>query len=295
MGDSVDNIPGFPGVGEKTAKKFLKEYGSLENLLSNSPLIPGKLGEKITNNKELGIISKELAKIILNVPIDYNLKDFKLTEPNKEKVLEVFDELEFRRIKETFFKIYGTERQTDNSADKQVSIQTNLFDQNNYNQDSYNKSNLSSLNSQYQFIDNVEELKLFTNKVMKQSIVSFDTETENLNSLETKLVGISFSWEKHTGYFVSFSNEKEKNTEFIELLKPFFESNKIEKVGHNLKFDIKVLFKYGINVCAPIYDTMIAHYIINPDMRHNLDSLSESYLNFSPFCQLSLQLILENN
>ena len=113
MGDSVDNIPGLPGVGEKTAKKFLKEYGSMENLLSNSHLIPGKLGEKITNNKELGIISKELAKIILDVPIDYNLKDFKLTEPNKEKVLEVFDELEFRRIKETFFKIYGTERVTE--------------------------------------------------------------------------------------------------------------------------------------------------------------------------------------
>ena len=107
MGDSVDNIPGLPGVGEKTAKKFLKEYGSLENLLSNSHLIPGKLGEKITNNKELGIISKELAKIILDVPIDYNLKDFKLTEPDQGKVLEVFNELEFRRIKETFFKIFG--------------------------------------------------------------------------------------------------------------------------------------------------------------------------------------------
>ena len=282
MGDSVDNIPGLPGVGEKTAKKFLKEYGSLENLLSNSHLIPGKLGEKITNNKELGIISKELAKIILDVPIDYNLKDFKLTEPNKEKVLEVFDELEFRRIKETFFKIFGTEIQIDNSVDTPVSIQTDLFNQNNYNETSYNKSNLSSLNSQYQFIDNVEELKFFISKLMKQSIVSFDTETENLNSLETNLVGISFSWEKHTGYFISFNNDEEKNTEFIELLKPFFESDKIEKVGHNLKFDIKVLFKYGVNVCAPIYDTMIAHYIINPDMRHNLDSLSESYLNYSP-------------
>ena len=215
MGDSVDNIPGLPGVGEKTAKKFLKEYGSLENLLSNSHLIPGKLGEKITNNKELGIISKELAKIILDVPIDYNLKDFKLTEPNKEKVLEVFDELEFRRIKETFFKIYGTEIQTDNSVDKPIAIQTDLFDQSNYNEAS-NKSNLSSLNSSYQFIDNIEELKFFSNKLMKQSIVSFDTETESLNSLETKLVGISFSWNKHTGYFISFNNDEEKNTEFIE-------------------------------------------------------------------------------
>lgn len=282
MGDSVDNIPGLPGVGEKTAKKFLKEYGSLENLLSNSHLIPGKLGEKITNNKELGIISKELAKIILDVPIDYNLKDFKFTEPDKKKVLEVFDELEFRRIKEAFFKIYGTEIQTDNSLDKPVSIQTNLFDQSQYTESSNNKSNSSSSISSYQFIENLEELKFFIDKLMQQSVVSFDTETESLNSLETKLVGISFSWKKHTGYFVSFNNDDKQNNEFMELLKPFFESNQIEKIGHNLKFDIKVLFKYGINVCAPIYDTMIAHYIINPDMRHNLDSLSESYLNHSP-------------
>ena len=282
MGDSVDNIPGLPGVGEKTAKKFLKEYGSLENLLSNSHLIPGKLGEKITNNKELGIISKELAKIILDVPIDYNLKDFKLTEPDQGKVLEVFNELEFRRIKDTFFKIYGTDIQTENSADKPVSIQTDLFDQSQYTESSSNKSNYRSSTSSYQFIDNIEELKFFTDKLMKQSLVSFDTETESLNSLETKLIGISFSWEKHTGYFISFNNDEKKNNEFIELLKPFFESNTIEKVGHNLKFDIKVLFKYGVNVCAPIYDTMIAHYIINPDMRHNLDSLSESYLNHSP-------------
>ena len=281
MGDSVDNIPGLPGVGEKTAKKFLKEYGSLENLLSNSHLIPGKLGEKITNNKELGIISKELAKIILDVPIDYNLKDFKFTEPDKKKVLEVFDELEFRRIKEAFFKIYGTEIQTDNSVDKPVSIQTNLFDQSQYTESSNNKSNSSSSISSYQFIENLEELKFFIDKLMQQSVVSFDTETESLNSLETKLVGISFSWKKHTGYFVSFNNDDKQNNEFMELLKPFFESNQIEKIGHNLKFDIKVLFKYGINVCAPIYDTMIAHYIINPDMRHNLDSLSESYLNHS--------------
>ena len=288
MGDSVDNIPGLPGVGEKTAKKFLKEYGSLENLLSNSHLIPGKLGEKITNNKELGIISKELAKIILDVPIDYNLKDFKLTEPDKGKVIEVFNELEFRRIKETFFKIYGTEVQTDNSVNQPISIQTDLFDQTQYTGVTDKKTNSNSSRSSYQFIENIEELKFFVEKLMNQEVVSFDTETETLNSLETKLIGISFSWEKHTGYFISFNNDEKKNNEFIELLKPFFESNKIEKVGHNLKFDIKVLFKYGISVCAPIYDTMIAHYIINPDMRHNLDSLAESYLNHSPISEEDL-------
>ena len=288
MGDSVDNIPGLPGVGEKTAKKFLKEYGSLENLLSNSHLIPGKLGEKITNNKELGIISKELAKIILDVPIDYNLKDFKLTEPDKGKVIEVFNELEFRRIKETFFKIYGTEVQADNSVNQPISIQTDLFDQSQYTGVTDKKTNSNSSRSSYQFIENIEELKFFVEKLMNQEVVSFDTETETLNSLETKLIGISFSWEKHTGYFISFNNDKKKNNEFIELLKPFFENNKIEKVGHNLKFDIKVLFKYGISVCAPIYDTMIAHYIINPDMRHNLDSLAESYLNHSPISEEDL-------
>ena len=285
MGDSVDNIPGLPGVGDKTAKKFIKQYGSLENLLQNAHKVTGKLGEKIIENKELGVLSKKLAKIILDVPIDYNLDEFKLSDPDKEKVLKVFDELEFKRIKETFFKIFGT-----NSIKSQEkgaeAVQGDLFSET-YNLKS-NIDNLNDLKSTYQKVESFEELNLLVDKMMKQEVVAFDTETEGLNAFETNIVGISFSWKKGIGYYLPITNNKSVHEKSFEILKPFFESTEIIKVGHNIKFDIQVLKKYNVNVSYPIYDTMVAHYLINPDMRHNLDTLSESYLNYSPISIESL-------
>ena len=285
MGDSVDNIPGLPGVGDKTAKKFIKQYGSLENLLQNAHEVTGKLGEKIIENKELGVLSKKLAKIILDVPIDYNLDEFKLSDPDKEIVLKVFDELEFRRIKETFFKIFGTISNPIEEKGAEV-VQGDLFSET-YNLES-NKDSLNDSKSIYQRIESFEELKLLVEKMMKQEIVAFDTETEGLNALETDIVGISFSWQKGIGYYLPIKNNKSVYEKSFEILKPFFESTKIIKVGHNIKFDIQVLHKYNVKVSSPIYDTMVAHYLINPDMRHNLDTLSESYLNYSPISIESL-------
>ena len=285
MGDSVDNIPGLPGVGDKTAKKFIKQYGSLENLLQNAHEVTGKLGEKILENKELGVLSKKLAKIILDVPIDYNLDEFKLSDPDKDIVLRVFDELEFRRIKETFFKIFGTNSSQLEEKGAEV-VQGDLFSET-YNLDS-NKENLDDSKSIYQIIESFEELKLLVEKMMEQEIVAFDTETEGLNALETNIVGISFSWRKGVGYYLPIKNNKSVYEKSFEILKPFFESTKIIKVGHNIKFDIQVLMKYNVKVSSPIYDTMVAHYLINPDMRHNLDTLSESYLNYSPISIESL-------
>ena len=285
MGDSVDNIPGLPGVGDKTAKKFIKQYGSLENLLQNAHEVTGKLGEKITENKELGVLSKKLAKIILDVPIDYNLDEFKLSDPDKEIVLKVFDELEFRRIKETFFKIFGTNSNQLEEKGAEV-VQGDLFSET-YNLES-NKDSLNGSKSIYQRIESFEELKLLVEKMMKQEIVAFDTETEGLNALETDIVGISFSWQKGIGYYLPVKNNKSVHEKSFEILKPFFESTEIIKVGHNIKFDIQVLHKYNVKVSSPIYDTMVAHYLINPDMRHNLDTLSESYLNYSPISIESL-------
>jgi DNA polymerase-1 len=279
MGDSVDNIPGLPGVGDKTAKKFIKQYGSLENLLQNAHEVTGKLGEKITDNKELGVLSKKLAKIILDVPIDYNLDEFKLSDPDKEIVLKVFDELEFRRIKETFFKIFGTISSSIEEKGAEVE-QGDLFSET-YNLES-NKDSLNDSKSIYQRIESFEELKLLVEKMMKQEIVAFDTETEGLNALETDIVGISFSWQKGIGYYLPIKNNKSAHEKSFEILRPFFESTEIIKVGHNIKFDIQALHKYNVKVSSPIYDTMVAHYLINPDMRHNLDTLSESYLNYSP-------------
>ena len=285
MGDSVDNIPGLPGVGDKTAKKFIKQYGSLENLLQNAHEVTGKLGEKIIENKELGVLSKKLAKIILDVPIDYNLDQFKLSDPDKDIVLKVFDELEFRRIKETFFKIFGTNSSQLEEKGVEV-VQGDLFSET-YDLDS-NKENLDDSKPIYQIIESFEELKLLVEKMMEQEIVAFDTETEGLNALETSIVGISFSWRKGVGYYLPIKNNKSVYEKSFEILRPFFESTKIIKVGHNIKFDIQVLLKYNVKVSSPIYDTMVAHYLINPDMRHNLDTLSESYLNYSPISIESL-------
>ena len=280
MGDSVDNIPGLPGVGDKTAKKFLKEYGSLENLLINSHEITGKLGEKISENKELGILSKKLATILLDVPIDYDLEQFSLSSPNDEEVFKIFDELEFRRIKETYYKLFRTN--IDNSVDSSSTeyTQGDLFNT--------NTSSIKDSDSIYQRIDSIYELKYLVNKMMEQETIAFDTETDGLNSLEANLVGISFSWSDNKGYYIPLNSNILKIDEVLNELKPFFESTQITKVGHNLKFDMNVLFKYNIKVQYPIYDTMVAHYLINPDMRHNLNSLSESYLNYSPISIESL-------
>ena len=284
MGDSVDNIPGLPGVGDKTAKKFLKQYGSLENLLKNSHEITGKLGEKISNNKDLGVLSKKLARIILDVPIEYNLDDFELSKPDEMGVFKIFDELEFRRIKETFFKIFGVKTSEDNDPSHEY-IQGDLFTQSLVNE---NKLNLTNTKTLYQRIESSNELKYFTKKLLEQKIVAFDTETEGLNSLETEIVGISFSWKSNRGFYLPIKKDKAIQLQYLNILKPFFQNKEIIKVGHNLKFDIKVLYKYDIDVVEPLYDTMVAHYLINPDMRHNLDTLSESYLNYTPISIESL-------
>ena len=220
MGDSVDNIPGLPGVGDKTAKKFIKQYGSLENLLQYAHEVTGKLGEKILENKELG------------VPIDYNLDEFKLSDPDKDIVLRVFDELEFRRIKETFFKIFGTNSSKLEEKGAEV-VQGDLFSET-YNLDS-NKENLDDSKSIYQIIESFEELKLLVEKMMEQEIVAFDTETEGLNALETNIVGISFSWRKGIGYYLPIKNNKSVYEKSFEILKPFFESTKIIKLGRKEK------------------------------------------------------------
>lgn len=280
MGDSVDNIPGLPGVGDKTAKKFLKQYGSLENLLLNSHEITGKLGEKISENKELGILSKKLATIMLDVPIDYNLEEFLLSKPNDDEVFKIFDELEFRRIKETYFKIFRKNNTNSDDFNSSEYIQGDLFNR--------NTSSIKDSNSIYQKIDSIDELKFLVCKIMEQEYVAFDTETEGLNSLETNLVGISFSWSENKGYYIPLNSSFLKIDDILNELKPFFESIHIKKVGHNLKFDMNVLFKYNITVEQPLFDTMVAHYLINPDMRHNLNSLSESYLNYSPISIESL-------
>ena len=293
MGDSVDNIPGLPGVGDKTAKKFLKQFGSMENLLENLDQVQGKLKEKIEANKDLGVLSKKLATIITDVPVEFNAKDYELSTPDMEAATAIFEELEFRRIQENFRKIFSLSTKAapteSTSASKPTTTpaaaQFDLFNpppgQGTAVPESSRESQQSVIHH-YQWVNSATGRRLLLEKLMRQNSVCFDTETTGLDSLQAELVGIAFSWEQKKGYYLALPPERAAAQIILEAFRPFFENEEIEKIGHNLKYDLKVLLKYDLKVAGPLYDTMIAHYLINPDMRHNMDILAETYLNYSP-------------
>lgn len=293
MGDSVDNIPGLPGVGDKTAKKFIKQFGSMENLLENLDQVEGKLKEKIEANKDLGVLSKKLATIITDVPVQFNEKDYELSNPDMEAATALFEELEFRRIQENFRKIFSlsetavptapateTEK-TATASPAQLDLFNSAPGQGTVATES-SRNSQKSVNHQYQWVNSPAGRSLLLEKLLQQTSVCFDTETTGLNALQAELVGIAFSWEPHKGYYLAMPANKEETQRIIDDFRPFFENPQIEKIGHNLKFDLKVLLKYKLKVVGPLFDTMIAHYLINPDMRHNMDVLAETYLNYSP-------------
>lgn len=318
MGDSSDNIPGLPGVGEKTAKKFIQEYGSMENLLANTHELKGKMKEKIEANAELGLLSKKLARIMLDVPVTFDAKDFEMEHPDIEAVTRIFQDLEFRRLTENFLKTFnadGNVASSDHShqaSNSNVATETpsklspsgkmsagqkglagagqfSLFGDPSddtqtatQNVSTYTRKTTETTSHFYQSITSAKALELFLSKLMLQNSVCFDTETTGINPITAELVGIAFAWEAGKGYYLPFPENREEAQKLIEQLRPFFESEAIEKIGQNLKYDIKVLAKYNITVKGKLFDTMLAHYLINPDMRHNMDVLAETYLNYSP-------------
>jgi len=303
MGDAADNIPGLPGVGEVTAKKLLKEFGSMENLLANTDKLKGAMKDKIEANAELGILSKKLARILLDCPVTFNASDYELSKPDVEKTDELFQELEFRQMKAQFDKYFGTGKEYDqietsgtNSEIAQITKKTvtkktneDQFDlfgfSDNENEDPKPHlyyATLETTDHNYTVIQGDLGTKLFLQNVMNQTAVCFDTETTGIDALNAELVGMSFSWEKGKAFYIPVSENWEEAQALVEKFKPFFESETIEKIGQNLKYDLKVLSKYGIQIKGKLFDTMIAHYLINPDMRHNMDILSETYLKYSP-------------
>ena len=303
MGDASDNIPGLPGVGDKTAKKFLEQFGDMEGLLANTDKLKGKMKEKIEANMELGRLSRELAKIKLDCDVTFKAEDYKMCEPDAPKVQEIFEELEFRRLKDQFLKIFSDEATADETSHKTLnnknsnskkevkeagSGQFSLFGENPSNdtstaiKDTNSRAKINEVSHFYQLVNDGLAMELFLKKLLQQPAVCFDTETTSLNPLEAELVGIAFSWEAGKGYYVPFSEDKETVSKHIEQLRPFFESKDIEKIGQNLKYDIKVMQNYGVQVKGKLFDTMLAHYLINPDMRHNIDVLAETYLNYTP-------------
>lgn len=294
MGDSADNIPGLPGVGEVTAKKLLKEFGSMENLLANTNMLKGALKTKIEANVELGILSKKLARIILDCPVTFIATDYELSKPDTEKTDALFQELEFRQLKAQFDKLYNSEdientiTETKKPAAKKTSSeQMDLFgfSEENETENSESFSNYATLQNTphlYQIIQGDLPVKLLLQNLLQQKSVCFDTETTGLNPLHAELVGLSFAYEKGKGFYVPVPENKEEAQVLIDKFKPFFENESIEKIGQNIKYDLKILTQYNIKIKAPFFDTMIAHYLINPDMRHGMDILSETYLHYSP-------------
>jgi DNA polymerase-1 len=305
MGDAADNIPGLPGVGEKTAKKFLAEYGSMENLLANTHQLKGAIKAKIEANAELGILSKKLATILLDCPVTFNEADYELSKPDVEKTDAIFQELEFRQMKAQFDKYFGTGKEYDeietngngNNDDSEKIVQKAPAKKSNENQFdlfgfSDEESNEIKSSSYYATLENTEHfyqsiqgdfaVKLLLQNLMNQTSVCFDTETTGVDALNAELVGMSFSFEKGKAFYVPFPENQEEAQILADKFKPFFESETIEKIGQNIKYDLKILSRYGVQIKGKLFDTMIAHYLINPDMRHNMDVLSETYLKYSP-------------
>ncbi len=296
MGDAADNIPGLPGVGDKTAKKFIKQYSSLENLLANTHELKGKMKEKVEENADLGILSKQLATIMLDCPVEFHEEDFELNTPDFQKVTEIFQELEFRRMLESMNRIFNQEINAPAQTSQQKKVepakitnatgeQLDIFSMANPHANPETITGFQEAKNTehfYQFINTSLGRSILIKKLLKQKSVCFDTETTSLNTFEAELVGIAFSFEKGKGYYVSLPEDRDEANVILEIFIPFFENEDIEKIGQNLKYDIKVLQNYNVEVKGAQFDTMLAHYLINPDMRHNMNVLSETYLNYTP-------------
>lgn len=290
MGDAVDNIPGIPGVGEKTASKLLAEYGTLENVLANAEQIKGALGEKVRNGKELAIMSRKLATIITNVPVTFHEEEFKLKDWNKEALHEVFSELEFKTIGR---RILGEEIKDQ----QQASTQTDLFGNPVADKKDTKKERQETIQDQAQVVGTekniyntphdyqlVEETDLpnLVSQLMKHKEICFDTETTGVDANDCELVGLSFSTEPHKAWYVACPPDRNTTLRILKQLAPLFENPEICWIGQNIKYDLLVLKWYDVHVKGNFFDTMLAHYVIEPEGKRSMDILSERFLHYRP-------------
>ena len=277
MGDSADNFPGCPGVGPKTAAKLIAEFGSIDNMLANSSMIKGKLREKVESAVDDIRMSKFLATIRTDVPIDLNLDELKVEEPDFTQLAEIFTELEFKSLLDKFIK-------KPQQQPKVANMQLDLFAENPTN-DAVNAefSSFESLKTtphEYKLIETEEDArKLFDFFITKQ-ILCLDTETTSINPIDAELVGLSFSVEEGKAFYVAIPAERKKAERIVNIFKPLYESTKILKIGQNIKYDMEVLMNYGVRLTAPMFDTMLAHYVLQPEQKHNMDILAETLLNY---------------
>jgi DNA polymerase-1 len=285
MGDTADNIPGAPGVGPKTAMKLISEYNSVEELFKNTDKLKGKLKEIIEDNRAQIEMSKKLATIEQNVPVELNETALELEVPDPVKLKSLFDELEFKTIAAKILSdIEKSEKPRSSQqlfAPQADSGQGSLFGEATIAPVS-NKASIGSVEHNYILLTTKSEIKDFVSKVNSLKEFCFDSETTGIDPLEAELVALTFSWEKGAGYLVHFPESQKETKEILEILRPVFENPATLKIGQNMKFDIQVLANYGVEVKGQLFDTMIAHYLLEPDMRHNMNLLSESYLGYSP-------------
>jgi DNA polymerase-1 len=277
MGDASDNIPGCPGVGEKTAVKLISQFGSIEQLLERSNELKGALKTKVEENKKQIEFSKFLATIKIDVPIQLDLDELKVVEPNEEELNKIFTELEFKSFANRILK-------KPEAVQKTVNAQLDLFAE--FPTDGQEISNnarflsLKTTPHEYKLIDNEEEMKEIASIFLSTKILSLDTETTSTNPIEAELVGLSFSVKEHEAFYVPVPANRDEAQKVVEIFRPVYENESILKVGQNLKYDLEVLRNYGITLQGPMWDTMIAHYLIQPELRHNMDYMAEIYLNY---------------
>ncbi len=285
-GDAVDNIPGIPGIGEKTAKLLIKQYGSMENIIANAHELKGKQRENIENFAHQGLVSKKLATIILNVPIAFDEASLMIEEPSRELLEPLFAELEFRTIGK---RVFGDEFSV-NEAKSTINQQQDLFGNNVPSPPSQpslfdtpiDAKNISNTAHEYFLVGNYDERSLLIAQLLKQERISFDTETTGTDANLADLVGLSFSIKHGEGYYIPLPEDRAITQAILEEFRPVFESENIIKIGQNIKYDMLVLKWYNIQVKGKLFDTMLAHYLIDPDTRHNMDVLSENYLGYTP-------------
>lgn len=278
MGDSADNIPGCPGVGEKTAQKLIAEFGSIENLLEHTDQLKGALRNKVETNREQITFSKFLATIKTDVPIKLDLNALKREAPNEGELRQIFEELEFRTLLERVFK---TEKK---SESKPTVVQGDLFgfftDSSTDESKNSNLTRLEDLNYDYQLLDSEEKINEFIQNILTKEIFSLDTETTGTDPITAELVGMSFSYAENQAVYIPVPKNRKETQKIVDLLKPVFENEHTIKVGQNIKYDMLVLSNYGVQIKGKLFDTMIAHYVLQPELRHNMDYLAEIYLKY---------------
>ena len=277
MGDSSDNIPGCPGVGEKTAVKLINEFGSIDSLLHSTDKLKGALKKKVEENMEQIRMSKYLATIKTDVPIELDLDSLQVKDPNQEELEKIFEELEFKTFAKRILK-------KDKQEQKKQNLQLDLFAE--FPTDGKEKTEFTSFETiktvshEYKLVENEDEIKQLCDYFLTKEILSLDTETTSLSSIDAELVGLSFSVKENEAFYVPVPSDQDEARKIVDLFRPVYENEKILKVGQNLKYDYEVLMNYGVRLAGKMFDTMLAHYVIEPELRHNMDYLAEVYLKY---------------